>query len=239
MGSHFATSNAQGLRAGAVRLGASFKRALDAILGHARSVGESPARNRQFRGISHTNAGGAAAAETFSDVSKLMQSSASYEDAFGMARRRAAASFADCSGALYVAPIPGGKLEMVAAWGKDAGCGNCFDAADCRVTRTGEAQFAAADMACAGRQQSLRAPSLCMPIEAHGAMLGVLMLQEGAVAGSLAASRPVAAGFSEQIALALANMRLRDTLRKLSGRDPLDYANESRPQTSAVQAQQI
>lgn len=237
MGGDLATRNAQGLRARAVRSVATFVSALHAFLGNARRVGERPGRNRQPRG-GH-DARGAAGIDFCSDVGRMMQASASYEEAFGMARRRAAGTFPECSGALYTAPGPGEKLEMVAAWGNDAGCGNCFDPADCRVARSGEAQLAAADMACARRQQSLRAPSLCMPIKAHGSVLGVLMLQEGAVAGSLAASRPVAAGFAEQIGISLANMRLRDMLRKLSGSDPLGYANKSRPGTSPAQAQQI
>jgi len=118
-------------------------------------------------------------------------------------------------------------MEMKAAWGKDAGCGDSFKAVDCRVMRSGEAQLASSDMACAQREQSLRAPSLCMPIRAQGVVLGVLMLQEGGAAGSLAASRPVVADLSDNIALALANMRLRDRLHALSGHDPLPAENNS------------
>jgi len=128
---------------------------------------------------------------------------------------------------------------MKAAWGKDAGCGDSFKAVDCRVMRSGEAQLASSDMACAQRAQSMRAPSLCVPIRAQGAALGVLMLQEGGAAGSLAASRPVVADLSDNIALALANMRLRDKLRTLSGRDPLPAENNSGTQPSACKSQPL
>lgn len=161
------------------------------------------------------------ATSPFSDICKLMLASGSYEDAFGMVRRRATTTFSDCSGALYLAPERGGKLQMVAMWGKDAGCGDCFRPEDCRVLRTREFQLASPDMACAQRSQSIRTPSLCLPIKALGTVLGVLMLQEGEQKGSLDGLRPGALELTDQIGQALANMRLRDRLKKLSGHDPL------------------
>ena len=227
-------SNAEGLRAGAAKSVAAFMLALRSFLGYAGNSGGRPARDRQLLdGREASTSGGAGDAGSFADVSRLMQASASYDDAFGMIRRRAAAAFADCSGALYMTRKPGDKLEMKMAWGEDAGCGDCFDAADCRVLRSGGTQLAASDMACALRQQSLRVPSLCMPIAAQGTVLGVLMLQEGAGAGSLASLHPVAEDFADKVGLALANMKLRDTLRSMSGRDPLAQLNLSGTQTAA------
>jgi len=230
-------SNAEGSRAGA-RAGASkpvaaFILALRSILGYARNIGERPARDRQLRDDREASTGGASGdGGFFVDVNRLMQVSASYEDAFAMVRRRAAAAFADCSGALYLMRKPGDNLEMKMSWGEEVGCGDCFATAECRVMRSGVTQFAAADMACAQRRQSLRGASLCLPIEAQGTVLGVLMLQEGASAGSLDSLRPVAEYFADNVGLALANMKLRDTLRRMSGRDPLAQLNRSGAQTA-------
>lgn len=216
-----------------------FLRMLQAFFRRARQVGtrsvrEESGRDKRERRAPRTRAAEARDPALFCDVGKLMQVSNSYEDAFGMVRRRASTAFAQCGGALYLAQESGGKLELKASWGKEAGCGECFDAAECRVMRTGEVQLAASDMACASRQQSLRSPSLCVPIKAHGSVFGVLMLQEAVASGNLVCSRPAAEGFSDQIALALANMRLRDKLRKLSGHDPLADLNcSSRAQAAA------
>ncbi|MCX7143329.1 MAG: GAF domain-containing protein [Proteobacteria bacterium] len=222
MSSHLAASNSERPWSRAVRSLAAFAQGLRNFVGYARHVGESPAIGSRAR------SGGFA---SFNDFTQLMQTCANYEDAFGMVRRRAAATFAEFSGALYyMAQNAGGKLELKAAWGKDTACGECLEAADCRVMRTGEAQLAAADMACASRRQSMRARSLCMPLKAHGEVIGVLMLQEGAAAGRLESSRALALGFSDQVGLALANMRMRDALRRLSGHDPLAESNDSRKQ---------
>ena len=211
--------------------GPHFLRTLRAFFGRAREIGtrherEEPVRARR---APSERAAGTLHSEAFCDVGKLMQVSDSYEDAFGMVRRRASAAFPHCDGALYLVQESGGKLELKASWGREAGCGDCFDAAECRAMRTGDVQLAASDMACARRQQSLRSPSLCVPIKAHGAVLGVLMLQETVASGNLVCSRSAAEGFSDQIALAVANMRLRDTLRRLSGHDPLADSNHSSP----------
>ena len=232
-------SNAEGLRAGASKPAAALLLALRSFLGHARNIGRRPARDRQLRDSREAGTSdGACAGDagSFADASRLMQSRASYDEAFGMIRRCAAAAFADCSGALYLTRKPGDKLEMKMAWGEDAGCGDGFDAADCRVARSGGTRLAASDMACAQRQQCARVPSLCLPIEAEGTVLGVLMLQEGPGAGSLASLRPVADNFTDKVGLALANMKLRDTLRSMSGRDPLAQLNHSGTQTAVDEA---
>ncbi len=60
---------------------------------------------------------------------------------------------------------------------------------------------------------------LCVPLTAHGEMTGVLTF-DGVHAPTLA-ERRVALAAAEQLALALANLRLQDTLRTQSIRDPL------------------
>ncbi len=60
---------------------------------------------------------------------------------------------------------------------------------------------------------------LCIPLAAQGEVIGVLTL-DGPKAPS-AAERRVAMAASEQLALALANLRLQETLRTQSIRDPL------------------
>jgi diguanylate cyclase (GGDEF)-like protein len=79
-------------------------------------------------------------------------------------------------------------------------------------------------MVCAHRGDA-RFPqsTLCIPLSVQGEQLGALTvrLSRDAVADTLAAHRHLAAAASEHIALALANIRLRDTLRGQSIHDPL------------------
>ena len=168
------------------------------------------------------------------DLGKLVQSGGNIGEAIRNARRRAMDSFAGYSGALYLGQEPGDKLEIKAAWGKDSGCGSSFDASECPVMRCADADLAAAaGIVCARKSQSTRLRTLCTPVKAHGAVLGVLMLQEGASAESLALTRPTAARMPGRGGLALVSMNLRDTLRKLSGDEPLAVAGHSRPPSAA------
>ncbi len=155
------------------------------------------------------------------DMSKLLQSSSDYADAYMVVQRFGAGSFPGFGGALYLAQEPGGQLDIKAEWEQRAGSSRSFAPADCWAIRRGEAYLAAgpADMACRHMQQTPPAPSLCVPVMGQGVALGVLLLEDSAQSGSLASVRAAAQNFAGQIGLALANMRLRETLRDLSVRD--------------------
>ena len=157
------------------------------------------------------------------DVSRLLQSSSDYADAYSVVQTCAAGLFGACGGALYLADAPGGQLELKASWGPVVASRASFDPADCWAIRDGETYLTAgaSDIACRHLEQPLAAPSLCVPVMGQGRALGVLLLQDRAQSGVLAALRPVAANFANQIGLALANMQLQETLRNLSVRDAL------------------
>src|SRR5690606_3673426 len=60
---------------------------------------------------------------------------------------------------------------------------------------------------------------LCLPMIAQGEMLGVLTLSSGTAVTS--ENREIAIAACEQISLAMANLKLQETLRSQSLRDPL------------------
>lgn len=157
------------------------------------------------------------------DVSRLLQTSADYADAYRVVQACAAGLFGDCSGALYLAEAPGARLERKASWGKAAGSSAGFEPADCWAIRRGEAYLvaAASDIACPHIEHPLAAPSLCVPVMGQGRVLGVLLLVDQAQSGALRSMLSVAKNFANQIGLALANMQLQETLRNLSVRDTL------------------
>jgi diguanylate cyclase (GGDEF)-like protein len=190
---------------------------------HFRShVSERTAADRRPHGMAAGGARGGNAALP-GDVGRLLQSSIDYEDAFRVVQRCAEALFADCGGALYLVQESGEQLEIKASWGKGVGSRTSFQTGDCWALRSGEAYLAAgaADIPCAHMHQPPSSASLCVPVMAQGAVLGMLLLVEDAKAGILDSLRAPAENFSNQIGLALANMKLQDTLRNLSVHDPL------------------
>jgi diguanylate cyclase (GGDEF)-like protein len=68
---------------------------------------------------------------------------------------------------------------------------------------------------------------LCVPLMAQGASLGILHIRtlscalQGREAGGLAAKQRLAVAIAENLALALANLKLRETLQNQAIRDPL------------------
>lgn len=180
----------------------------------------APAQAASPSGASGKEAAGPALLE---EMSKLLQSSIDYADAYRVVQTCAAGLFKDCSGALYLAGETGTELQLKLSWGKAAGSRASFEPADCWAVRRGEAYLAegTSDIACPHMQQALAVPSLCVPVIGQGRVLGVLLLEDPAQSGVLGAVRAVAKRFANQIGLALANMRLQETLRELSVRDAL------------------
>jgi diguanylate cyclase (GGDEF)-like protein len=185
---------------------------------------DSAARPAPRKGESPGSAAGPAAGQALLEgMGKLLQSSVDYAAAYQVVQRCAAGLFADCSGALYLAAEPGGGLEIKTSWGKAPSSSDGFAAADCWAICRGEAYLAgaASDIACGHMHQPAQAPSLCVPVMGQGAVLGILLLEDPVKSGVLGSMRAVAKNFANQIGLALANMKLQETVRNLSVRDPL------------------
>ena len=192
---------------------------LFAILGYRLDFGERPAALRtQDRARSDAHARPA----LLDDLSRLLQSSIDYADAYQVVERCAAGIFAPCGGALFLSLQAGGEFALKAAWGASTHSRERFASADCWAVRRGDAYLAAAslDPVCA-HMQPPHVPSLCVPVMGQGAVLGVLVLEDASQPGVLESLRPAAKSFANQIGLAFANMNLQRTLRDLSVRDPL------------------
>ncbi len=137
--------------------------------------------------------------------------------------------FLPVRGALYILDGSGTTAERVAAWGDDATLVPAFPAASCRALRRRAPRAAghAAGPACTHLANA--GSTRCLPLRTAAETLGVLCLDgagpatEPAEAESVAAERvqQIARSVAERIALALANLRLRETLRMQAVRDPL------------------
>ena len=136
-------------------------------------------------------------------------------------------------GTLYRISSPGGYLERIASWGDIPSEEKSFALQDCWALRRGRLHWIGDTrngLLCqhvAGAAESIL-PYLCVPLIAHSETMGLLFLQRlqlpsNVLDGSAAleSKLQLAAALGEAISLALSNLKLRDTLRQQSIRDPL------------------
>lgn len=128
------------------------------------------------------------------------------------------------SGALYMFRETGNQLEMAVHWGIESKSEVVFAPEDCWALRRGEMHILDGEdhaLACRHLHDWKETSSLCVPIVAQGNVLGILHLENHGQKSIGGTERSLANNLATQIALAMASVRLRDTLRNLSVRDPL------------------
>ena len=136
-------------------------------------------------------------------------------------------------GTLYRINSPGGYLERVAGWGEITQEEKLFTVQDCWALRRGQLHWTSGlrtGLLCqhaTGTAEPIF-PYMCIPLVAHGETVGLLFLQKLRTAGKaqdggggIESKLQLATAVGEEISLALANLKLRDTLRQQSLRDPL------------------
>ncbi len=132
--------------------------------------------------------------------------------------------FPNFSGALYVTSAAGNLVEASVTWGEHSPHQLVFSPDECWGMRYGQPYIyknTHSSFACQHGNHPLPEESLCLPLVAHGETLGLLYLSSP-VPGRLSDDKQhLAKSVSEQVALALANLKLRETLKYNSIRDPL------------------
>jgi diguanylate cyclase (GGDEF)-like protein/PAS domain S-box-containing protein len=167
-----------------------------------------------------------------SEMGSWLQSCQTTEEAYAVICKSAEQLFPEWSGALYVISASRNAVEAVADWGKPCGAERVFAPDDCWALRRGQPHwFSVGAMAANCRHTNLTriVKALCVPLMAQGEALGILSLQlvcpigqqESVSHPSDEAERRLAAVLAEHVCLALGNLKLRETLRNQSIRDPL------------------
>jgi diguanylate cyclase (GGDEF)-like protein/PAS domain S-box-containing protein len=178
-----------------------------------RSVLELERRNQEMRLIG--------------EMVELLESCRGLEEAYEVVTRRIVHLLQDTSGALYVITPSRNMLECVGRWGEPTlEYEKTFDPEDCWALRRNKPHgmdTEASDLICKHVEEAHCTPGvyLCIPMVAHGEVIGLLHIRyatENRNAKSIIANSAQAA--TEQLSLILANLRLRDTLRNQSIRDP-------------------
>lgn len=142
--------------------------------------------------------------------------------------------FPGTSGNLYLLNFGNNLLEAVVTWGEAGPAGDpVISKDDCWALRRGQLHVVEDErskLVCQHVIGSPRGASLCAPVMGQGEVLGMLHVQFGTdESGQPAAVRQRqlesqqawALTVSEHLALALANLKLRETLRMQAIRDPL------------------
>ena len=132
-------------------------------------------------------------------------------------------------GAINTVDETGETFQATVVWGPDATNPQSFSRAQCRTLTTNQYHFAdAPDGPCDHHVDLSATTALCVPMIAPGDTIGVLRVYSYADKASRqshedarVAMTQLALGVAEQLAMALANFRLRNSLREQSIRDPL------------------
>ncbi|HEY7677737.1 MAG TPA: diguanylate cyclase, partial [Candidatus Methylomirabilis sp.] len=168
--------------------------------------------------------------ELLNQMGEMLQACQSLEEAYSVVDELAGQIFAGDAGVVFILNAPRKLLEVAAVWGRSpAGKREVFAPEECWALRRGRAHLVedtGSGLLCKHLPAPPPASYLCLPLVAHGEALGVLHLASAGEAppggaGITPARQRLADTVGRQLALSLANVRLRETLRIQSIRDPL------------------
>jgi len=168
------------------------------------------------------------------EMGDLLQCCGSREEAYTVVGQSARKIFPIAtSGALFVFRSSRNALETVSAWGEKSASETTTVPDDCWALRRGRANWSESPeggVLCAHIKHPVAASYLCVPLAAQGEVLGILHLQydrSESAFGTIVfetlqeSQQRLATSVASQIALSLASINLRETLRDQSIRDPL------------------
>jgi diguanylate cyclase (GGDEF)-like protein/PAS domain S-box-containing protein len=168
------------------------------------------------------------------DMGDLLQCCGNTEEAFAVVGQSARKVLSvSTAGVLFVFKPNREALLAAASWGPSFASDLEFPPADCWALRRGQAywsEYPREGVICAHLKNPVAASYLCVPVMANGETLGIVHVQynrsesaKGTEAfESLQQSQQrLAVAVSGQVGLSLASLRLRETLREQSIRDPL------------------
>jgi diguanylate cyclase (GGDEF)-like protein len=191
----------------------SLRSANDALRRH---VSQLEARNREMTRLV--------------ELGELLSSSQTSAEVAAVISRVVPPLFAGDAGAFYELGAGSVAVEAVAVWGDPPPARREFEPTDCWALQRGRVHVidgSASELRCPHVEEATPEGAICAPLAAEGESLGVIHLQLRQVvptwerATLLADRTRLIRALAEQLELALANFRLRETLREQSARDLL------------------
>jgi diguanylate cyclase (GGDEF)-like protein len=162
-------------------------------------------------------------------LADMLQSCATSDEAYSVVTQSCAELFADFAGSISIIHSSRDVVEERASWGEPMR-GLRFTPNECWALRRGRPHFSGlAGPRCAHLSASPDQRCLCVPLVGQSEAIGVIhfALSATEVDPALAALlegepvRQLATTVAGQLSMAFANLRLRDSLREMSIRDPL------------------
>jgi diguanylate cyclase (GGDEF)-like protein len=163
-------------------------------------------------------------------MGELLESCQSLDEAYAVVAGIAEPLFAGDAGVVYALASSGSVVEAVSAWGSPPPSRTVFSPTDCWALRSGRLHVVHdgdPELKCPHVEEPIGSGLLCEPLVAQTETLGLLHVQvrrraAGKARAALLADRErLVQTLGKQVALALANIRLRATLREQSARDSL------------------
>jgi diguanylate cyclase (GGDEF)-like protein len=168
-----------------------------------------------------------------SQLGTLLHACLTVDEAFNIFSQFAPRLFPTESGALCILSPSRNALESASVWGDFPAGEQVFAPDDCWALRSGRMHYVdepSSAVLCRHLSGWSAVAHLCVPMAAQGETLGILHVHSNPVSpvGTKEVIRPLsdskrqlATALAEQVGLAIANLKLRETLRLLSVRDPL------------------
>jgi len=157
------------------------------------------------------------------ELTDMLQSVQTLEESWPVISRSLERLFAECSGAIYMYRESGNALERSVSWGNpEVDLFESFAPEDCWSLRLGRQWFhdeAERQPVCQHITAENHGNYLCLPMSADGKTLGVLHMRLNNT--EIDQVQEHAHSVTARLALALSNVKLRQSLRTLSMRDAL------------------
>lgn len=159
-------------------------------------------------------------------LGELLQACVTFPEAFSVVGSAMADFVGGLSGTVHLTSASRNLVDEVAHWGTIRSTVAQFVPEDCWALRRGQEHVSGPGILsprCAHITENGNRGYVCMPLAAQGETLGILHLCEPNAAENpqwLDERRQILRGIVDTLALALANLRLRETLRQQSIRDP-------------------
>lgn len=166
------------------------------------------------------------------EMGDLLQSCRDAPEAYKVIACFAQKLFPNASGSVNIISASRNYVELKTTWGNIPPQDQVFAPGDCWALRRGRVHSVSrggTDPLCKHIRMNTEATHLCVPLAAQGEALGVLHLQfapmpetdAGDAVGSAVPQSGLVVAMGEHIALALANLALRESLRNQAIHDPL------------------
>lgn len=166
---------------------------------------------------------------TFSKMSEMLHACHSVEEAASVISGTLQVFFPNESGAIYIFNSSRNMLEAIMQWGQNQDISQIMTPSDCWGLRRGRPHLVVdliSDQRCQ-HAHDVVPPYICIPMVAQGETLGMLYLHIDTLTGVKDIKNwrnkkeHLALRVSENTGLAITNLKLRETLRNMSVRDPL------------------